>query len=108
MGYCPRASTPSRYKDIRDHRYDRTIRDLLSQGFVLEQKLQKLLDSLARLQSDPDEMEWESSNLTYFVAAPPSNREETSRTNEGCSSGAVVPSSIDAVSTAQYREEERR
>lgn len=107
MGYCPPASTPSRYKDIRDHRYDRTIRDLLSQGFVLEQKLQKLLDSLARLQSDPDEMEWESSNLTYFVAALPSNREETSRTND-CRSGAVVPSSIDAVSTAQYREEERR
>lgn len=107
MGYGPLASTPRRYKDIRDHRYDRTIRDLLDQGWILEQNLQKLLDSLAKLQSDPDEMEWESSNLTYFVPALPSNREATSRTNEG-HSGAVVPSFIHAVSRGEKIESQRR
>lgn len=46
-GYGPNASIPRRFKDIRDHRYNRCIRDVLRQGFVLKQKLQQLLDSLA-------------------------------------------------------------
>lgn len=51
--------------------------------------MQKLLHSLALLQSDPDEMEWENSNLTYFVAALP-NRDETRPAKEGDRSGAFT------------------
>lgn len=79
--YGPPTPIPRRYKDIRNHSYDRTICDLCQQDFVLERKLQKL----PKLFDSPDEMEWESSNPPSFVAAPPLN-------------GAFAPSFTDAVS----------
>lgn len=105
--YGPPTSIPHRSKNIRDHRYDRAVRDLRRQGVVLEQQVRKMLDSLAWLESDPDEMEWENSNLTYFVAALPINRDETRQT-EGNRSGAVVPSYTDAPSRGGEKMESQR
>lgn len=104
--YGPPTPIPSRYKDIRDHRYDRTIREIFCQSLVLKQTLQKLLDTLAWLQSDPDEMEWESSNPTYLVGALPNRDENNHKKAE--SSTAVVPSFMDALSSGGEKMENQR
>jgi len=65
-------SSPStRGKDLHEHKYDRAIRDIVTQGTVLEQKLKTLLDDLTQIRSDPDEMEWENTNTTYLVPDQP-------------------------------------
>ncbi|KAI9880721.1 MAG: hypothetical protein M1830_001004 [Pleopsidium flavum] len=69
------SSTSTREQELQDHKHGRGIRDVLTQGIVLEKKLRNLLDSLTQSltqsQSDPDEMEWENTNTMYMVPSQP-------------------------------------
>lgn len=58
-------------RSLSDHKYDRVIRDALIHGSVLQQTLKSLIDSLTKIKSDPEEMEWEISNTTYLVPEQP-------------------------------------
>jgi hypothetical protein len=53
---------------VRYRRYDRVIRDVYNQGNQLKEAIKIMLDGLAKLQPDPEEMEWEGTNLTYYVS----------------------------------------
>lgn len=63
------------YRDIRDSRYNDTIRDILIQATVLEKNIGNLLERLNWLRPDPDEMSWEPSNVVYMPNWTPAQEE---------------------------------
>ena len=68
----PVTSLPSpSLKNLSDHKYDRVIRDVVIHGTLLEQQLSTLIDTLTKIKSDPEEMEWEITNTTYLVPEQP-------------------------------------
>lgn len=58
-------------RDLRSHRYDRVIRDVYIQGNHLKEGIKDMLEGLAKLQPDPEEMEWERTNPIYYVSEVP-------------------------------------
>lgn len=54
--------------------YDHIVRDLDIRGEQVEQDIMILLAGLVKLQPDPEDMEWEGTNPTYYFSDPPPPR----------------------------------
>ncbi|KAI9740998.1 MAG: hypothetical protein M1834_002709 [Cirrosporium novae-zelandiae] len=51
-------------------KYARCVRNLLVNGMIIMHDLQNLIKELEAIQPDPAEMDWETTNTTYFLLNP--------------------------------------
>ena len=63
------------FRNIRDSRYNDTIRDILIQAAIVERNVSNLLERLQWLAPDEGEMSWEPSSVVYTLNRNPTQDE---------------------------------